>query len=137
MTSNIVQYLRVGTIETMHLQLKQKEDNLTKRRVEVATLHQACAKYKRARVAPSTIASTIKQAVLPSTTNDADLCSRCEKAKDVFGELEQAVDAFAEKLNATLKEKEGEIEKLGPLWFHFCRKKKKKIHNSSLIIASK
>ena len=37
-----------GNNESMYLQLKQKDDALAKRRSEVATLHQACAKYKRA-----------------------------------------------------------------------------------------
>ena len=31
------------TNEALNLQLKRKEDDLTKRRIEVATLHQACA----------------------------------------------------------------------------------------------
>ena len=62
MASNKVKYLLVentrlqslvaklaGTVETIHCQLKEKEDALAKRRIEVATLHQACAKYKLAR----------------------------------------------------------------------------------------
>ena len=125
-----------GTVETMHLQLKQKEDDLTKRRIEVATLHRACAKNKsRIRIAPvqrppidlqaatPLKTTTIQQTVLLSTTTKDALCSRCQKSKHVFGELEKAVETFAEKLNAaiaereaqfntTLKEKEGEIEQL-------------------------
>ena len=112
-----------ATIETIHLQLKQKDDALAKRRSEVARLHQACAKYKRARaIAPvrrrppdlQAARSTIKQAVLSSTSNvstinDVALCSRCQQAKDVFGELKEAVDSFAEKLNAAVAEKEAQL----------------------------
>ena len=87
-----------GTIETIHSQLEQKENALAKRRIEVATLQQACAKYKsRARIAPV-------QRTLPTDT----VCLRCTKAKDVFGELKEAVDAFAEKLNAALADKEAQ-----------------------------
>ena len=39
-----------GTNQSISLQLKQQEDDLTRRRREVATLHQACAKYKRAQL---------------------------------------------------------------------------------------
>ena len=39
-----------GTNENMCSKLKQKDDALAKRRSEVATLHQACAKYKRAQL---------------------------------------------------------------------------------------
>ena len=39
-----------ATNESMSMQLKQKDDALAKRRGEVATLHQACAKNKRARI---------------------------------------------------------------------------------------
>ena len=97
---------------------------MAKRRIEVATLHQACAKYKsRARIAPvqrpshlqeacsSTKTSTIMR-TLPTTsaslTNEA-VCSPCQVATDVFGELKEAVDAFAEKLNAALADKEAQF----------------------------
>ena len=137
MASNKVKYLLVenkrlqslvaklaGTVETIHCQLKEKEDALAKRRIEVATLHQACAKYKRARaVAPvqrsphlRANTSTIQQAVLllPTTSNasllnDVAVCSRCQKGRDVFGQLEQAVDAFGEKLDAALAAKEVQL----------------------------
>ena len=39
-----------ATNESMSMQLKQKDDALAKRRGEVATLYQACAKNKRARI---------------------------------------------------------------------------------------
>ena len=39
-----------GQTETMSLKIEQLEDALAKRRSEVATLHQACAKNKRARI---------------------------------------------------------------------------------------
>ena len=39
-----------GTNESMCVTLKQKDDTLAKRRCEVATLHRACAKYKRAQL---------------------------------------------------------------------------------------
>ena len=38
------------TNEIITLKMKRQEDALAKRRTEVATLHQACAKYKRAKV---------------------------------------------------------------------------------------
>ena len=95
-----------GTNEAFSLQLKQKENALAKRRNEVAILHQACAKYKsRARTAP------LQRLTTPSTIELA-VCLRCEKAKDVFDQLKVTVEAFAEKLNTALKEKDAEIEKL-------------------------
>ena len=95
-----------GTNEAFSLQLKQKENALAKRRNEVAILHQACAKYKsRARTAP------LQRLTTPSTIELA-VCLRCEKAKDVFDQLKVTVEAFAEKLNTSLKEKDAEIEKL-------------------------
>ena len=108
-----------GTIETIHLQLKQKDDALAKRRSEVATLHQACAKYKRAR-APAPVrrrppdrqaaTSTIETVVLPTTSNaslinDAALCPRCQQATDVFAEKEA-------QLSSALREKDDEIGRL-------------------------
>ena len=142
MASNSVRFLRAetkrlqslvakltGNNEVISLQLKQKEDALAKRRIEVATLHQACAKYKRARVRPVQRASPISPAVPPSMSSLTieAVCLRCQKAIGVFGELKEAVDAFTEKLNTTLaakevqfeeqlntalKEKDNEIEKL-------------------------
>ena len=127
MASNSVKFLRAenkslqslvakltGTIETIHLHLKQKDDALAKRRIEVATLHQACAKYKRPRIRPVQRPSHLSPAVTPSKSSltiDAD-CLRCQKATYVFGELKEAVDAFAEKLNAALAEKEAKFEEL-------------------------
>ena len=101
-----------GTIETIHLQLKQKDDALAKRRIEVATLHQACAKNKRPRIRPDQRASHLATAVPPSKSSltiDAD-CLRCQKAAYVFGELKEDVDAFAKKLNAALAAKEAQFE---------------------------
>ena len=98
-----------GTIETIHLHFEQKD---TKRRIEVATLHQACANYKRARrLSDATtqfiaITNAIKQAV---STIDA-VCLRCQKSKDTFGELKEAIDAFAEKLRTALAAKEAQFE---------------------------
>ena len=108
-----------GTIETIHLQLKQKEVGLAKRRIEVATLHQACAKYKRARHHLSTTATSlttarsIKQAVSTSdvqpTTIVAD-CLRCQKANEVFErELKVALEGLAEKLRTEFAEKEAQF----------------------------
>ena len=117
-----------GTIETIHLQLKQKEDELAKRRVEVATLHQACAKYKLARVAPvQRLSAATAATATPFNTaaNTLDAVSlRCENAKDVFSELKLALEAFAAKLStafaekeaqfsSALREKDDEIGKLG------------------------
>ena len=91
-----------GTNEALSLQLGQKEDDLAKRRVELATLHRACAKYKQARAMAS-----IKQA-LPTTTDS--VCSHCQK---VFGEMKETLNAqFDERLKTALKEKDGEIERL-------------------------
>ena len=90
-----------GTNEVISLQLKQKEDTLAKRRIEVATLHDTCAKYKRAGIAPVL-------RILPTTS--VAVCLRCQKATGVFGELKEAVDAFAKKLNAALAAKEAQFE---------------------------
>ena len=122
-----------GNNEALSLQLKHKEDALAKRRFEVTILHQACAKYKRARHHLSAAAATslntaptIKQTVSTSdvsTTIDAD-CLRCQKANDAFErQLKVALEGLAEKLstlfaekeaqfNTTLREKDGEISKL-------------------------
>ena len=83
-----------GTIETIHLQIKQNESDLAKRRIEVATLHEACAKYKRLRVrlfqrpihlSPA-VSSSISSFTIPLkaihgeiVANDSG-CMRCEKA---------------------------------------------------------
>ena len=117
-----------GTNEALSLQLKQKEDTLKKRRIQVAALHQACAKYKRSRhhlsiaATYSTSARPIKQAV-QQTTSEAD-CLRCQKANEVFErELKVALEGLAEKLktefaereaqfNTALKEKDDECSKL-------------------------
>ena len=137
MATNIVKFLRAenkrllslvskltGTIETIHFQLEQKEDTLAKRRVEVATLHEACAKYKRARDRPvqlpihlsPAVSSSISSFTIPLNvihddlvTNDSG-CLRCEKAKDIFGELRVAMDAFAEKLSTAFAAKEAQFE---------------------------
>ena len=118
-----------ATNEVFCLQLEQKENDLTKRRNEVATLHQACAKYKRARhhlstaATFSTTASPFKQGVSTRdsqpTTIEAD-CLRCQKANDVFDrKLKVALEGlklkFAAKeaqFNLTLREKDDEIGKL-------------------------
>ena len=73
----------IGANEALGLQLKLKEEALVKRRIEVATLHGACAKYKlRARTA-----TTIQWTPFTTTPNPIDAVSlRCEKAKDFFGE---------------------------------------------------
>ena len=102
-----------GTIETIHFQLEQKEDTLAKRRIEVATLHQACAEYKRTRrlsAATPLIATpnAIKQAV---STIDA-VYLHCQQSKDTFSELKAAIDSFAQKLSTALSEKDSEIAKL-------------------------
>ena len=95
-----------GTNEAFSFQLQQKEIALTKRRNEVAILHQACAKCKsRASTAP------LQRLTTPSTIELA-VCQRCEKAKGAFDQLKVAVEAFAEKLNTALREKDAEIEKL-------------------------
>ena len=99
-----------GTIETIHLHFEQKE---TKRRIEVVTLNQACANYKRAR-RPSAATTTpfitkpnaIKQAV---STIDA-VYLRCQKSKDNFGEIKAAIDSFAEMLNTAFALKEAQFE---------------------------
>ena len=142
MASNSVKFIRAenkrlqslvakltGTIETTHLQLMQKESDLAKRRIEVATLHEAFRLFQRSPAVSSSISSfTIPLGAIPGeiVANDSG-CMRCEKAKDTFGELRVAIDAFAEKLqtafsakeaqfeeklNTALKEKDGEIEKL-------------------------
>ena len=127
MASNSVKFLRgeikrleslvaklTGSNEALSLQLKQREDDMAKRRIEVATLHQACAEYKRTRrlsAATPLIATpnAIKQAV---STIDA-VCLRCQKSKDTFGELKAAIDAFAEKLRTAFAAKEAQFaEKL-------------------------
>ena len=102
-----------GNNEVISLQLKQKEDALAKRRIEVATLHQACVKYKRARhhlsiaASYSTTASPIKQDV-QATTIEAD-CLRCQKANDVFDrKLKVALERLAEKLKTEFAEKEAQ-----------------------------
>ena len=114
MSSNSVKFLRgensrlqslvtklTGNNAALSLQLKQKEDALAKRCIEVATLHDTCSKYKRARIAPVL-------RILPTTS--VAVCLRCQKATGVFGELKEAVDAFAEKLNAALAAKEAQFE---------------------------
>ena len=112
-----------GTNETLGLQLKLKEEALTKRRIEVATLHQACAKYKQARAiapikraTPLTVPFTIKQAMptaattTTATTTTNSVCSHCQK---LFGEMKETLKAqFDERLKTALKEKDGEIERL-------------------------
>ena len=115
-----------ATNEALSLQLKQKEDALTKRRIEVATLHQACAKYKRNnRIAltqrvshrlPKAATSmntalAIKQAVsasdVPTTIEAA--CLHCQKANDVFErQLKVALEGLAEKLRTEFAEKEAQ-----------------------------
>ena len=95
-----------GTYETHGLQLKLKEDALAERRIEVATLHEACAKYKvRARTAP------IKLTPFTTTPGPFDaVCLRCEKAKDFFGEeLKVALEGLADKLKAAFAEKEAKF----------------------------
>ena len=114
MASNSVRFIRsenkrlqslvdklIGNNAALSLQLKQKEDALAKRCIEVATLHDTCSKYKRARIAPVL-------RILPTTS--VAVCLRCQKATGVFGELKEAVDAFAEKLNAALAAKEAQFE---------------------------
>ena len=98
-------------VAKLSLQLKQKEDELAKRRVEVATLHQACAKNKRARIVPVQLLSTAAAATpFTTTANTLDAVSlRCEKAKDVFSELKLALEAFAAKLSTTFAEKEAQF----------------------------
>ena len=103
-----------GTNEALSLQLKQKEDTLKKRRIQVAALHQACAKYKRSRhhlsiaATYSTSARPIKQAV-QQTTSEAD-CLRCQKANEVFErELKVALEGLAEKLRTEFAEKEAQF----------------------------
>ena len=117
-----------GTNEVISLQLKQKEDTLAKRRIEVATLHEACAKYKRNNRFASTqrlshhlptaatsltTARAIKQAVSTSdvqpTTIEAE-CLRCQKANEVFErELEVALEGLAEKLKTAFADKEAQF----------------------------
>ena len=114
MSSNSVKFLRgensrlqslvtklTGNNAALSLQLKQKEDALAKRCIEVATLHDTCSKYKRARIAPVL-------RILPTTS--VAVCLRCQKATGVFGELKEAVDAFAQKLNVALAAKEFQFE---------------------------
>ena len=64
---------------------KQKEDDLAKRRVEIVTLHQACAKYKsQAIVAPLQRLSAAAVTRFPTTPSPLDaVCLRCDKAKDL------------------------------------------------------
>ena len=115
-----------GTNEALSLQLKQKEDALVKRRIEVATLHQACDKYKlnnritstqqlshRLSTAATSLATalTIKKAVstsdVPTTIEAA--CLRCQKANDVFErKLKVALERLAEKLKTEFAEKEAQ-----------------------------
>ena len=113
-----------GTIQTIHLQIEQKEDTLAKRRI-----------------ASSTKTSTIMR-TLPTTsaslTNEA-VCSPCQVATDVFGELKEAVDAFAEKLNAALADKEAQLssalkeidDEIGkPLWLREIVETKREVDGS-------
>ena len=87
-----------ATIETMHLQFKRQQEDL--------------AKYKsRAHIAPvQRPPLTVASKISATGTNDAAVCSRCPKAREVFGQLEEVVDAFAEKLDAALAEKEAQFE---------------------------